>query len=166
METDDLAGAIWLPGDGTANPTDLTAALARGARNRGVTIRERIRVTGIHTAGGAVTGVRTDQGDVEAEIVVNCAGQWAKAVGAMVGVTVPLHSAEHFYVVTEQIDGVAPRPARSCATRTATPTSRRRSAAWWSAASSRTPSRGSPPTSCPTRSSSSCSTRTGTTSRS
>ena len=51
-------------------------------------------------------GVRTDQGDVEAEIVVNCAGQWAKAVGALAGVTVPLHSAEHFYVVTEQIDGV------------------------------------------------------------
>ena len=104
--TDDLEGAIWLPGDGRANPTDLTAALARGARDRGVTIRERTRVTGILTKGSAVTGVRTDQGDVEAEVVVNCAGQWAKAVGAMCGVTVPLHSAEHFYVVTEQIDGV------------------------------------------------------------
>jgi glycine cleavage system aminomethyltransferase T/glycine/D-amino acid oxidase-like deaminating enzyme len=106
MRVDDLAGAIWLPGDGRANPTDLTAALARGARDRGVTIRERTRVTGINTKNGAVTGVRTDHGDVEAEIVVNCAGQWAKQVGAMAGVTVPLHSAEHFYVVTEQIDGV------------------------------------------------------------
>ena len=107
MQVDDLAGAIWLPGDGRANPTDLTAALARGARDRGVTIRERTRVTGIlHRRTGAVTGVRTDQGDVEAEVVVNCAGQWAKQVGAMCGVTVPLHSAEHFYVVTEQIDGV------------------------------------------------------------
>jgi glycine cleavage system aminomethyltransferase T/glycine/D-amino acid oxidase-like deaminating enzyme len=106
MEVADLAGAIWLPGDGRANPTDLTAALARGARGRGVVVRERTRVTGIRTAGGAVAGVRTADGDVEAEVVVNCAGQWAKQVGAMGGVTVPLHSAEHFYVVTEQIEGV------------------------------------------------------------
>ncbi len=106
MQTDDLKGAIWLPGDGRANPTDLTSALARGARDKGVTIRERTRVTTITVKDGTVQGVSTDQGDVEAEIVVNCAGQWAKQVGALAGVTVPLHSAEHFYVVTEQIDGV------------------------------------------------------------
>src|ERR1035441_2320491 len=106
LAVDDLAGAIWLPGDGRANPTDLTAALARGARDRGVVIREHTRVTGIGTKDKAVAGVRTDQGDVEAEVVVNCAGQWAKQVGAMCAVTVPLHSAEHFYVVTGQIDGV------------------------------------------------------------
>jgi 4-methylaminobutanoate oxidase (formaldehyde-forming) len=106
MQITDLAGAIWLPGDGRANPTDLTAALARGARAKGVTIKERTRVTAIHSKNNAVTGVQTDDGDIEAEIVVNCAGQWAKQVGAMCGVTVPLHSAEHFYVVTEQIDGV------------------------------------------------------------
>ncbi|MGD0375017.1 MAG: FAD-dependent oxidoreductase [Streptosporangiaceae bacterium] len=105
MEAGDLTGAIWLPGDGRANPTDLTAALARGARSGGALVRERTRVTGILTAGGAVAGVRTDEGDVEAEVVVNCAGQWAKQLGAMCGVTVPLHSAEHFYVVTEQIEG-------------------------------------------------------------
>src|ERR1022692_3003902 len=111
MDVSDLVGAIWLPGDGRANPTDLTAALARGARMRGATIRERTRVTGIAVAddagaGRSVTGVRTDEGDVEAEIVINCAGQWAKQIGAMCGVTVPLHSAEHFYVVTDQIAGV------------------------------------------------------------
>jgi glycine cleavage system aminomethyltransferase T/glycine/D-amino acid oxidase-like deaminating enzyme len=106
LRDDDLEGAIWLPGDGRANPSDLTAALARGARDRGVIIREKTRVTGILTNHREVRGVRTDQGDVEAEVVVNCAGQWAKAVGALCGVTVPLHSAEHFYVVTEQIDGV------------------------------------------------------------
>ena len=105
MAVDNIVGAIWLPGDGRANPTDLTAALARGARDRGVLIRERVRVTGIRTRAGAVTAVHTDRGDIEAEIVVNCAGQWAKQVGAMCGVTVPLHSAEHFYVVTERIDG-------------------------------------------------------------
>src|SRR5580700_2232093 len=106
LRTDDLVGALWLPGDGRADPVDLTAALARGARRRGAVIRERVRVTGISSRDGRVTGVRTDQGDVEAQVVVNCAGQWAKAVGAMCGVTVPLHSAEHFYVVTEQVDGV------------------------------------------------------------
>jgi glycine cleavage system aminomethyltransferase T/glycine/D-amino acid oxidase-like deaminating enzyme len=123
MDVTDLAGAIWLPDDGRANPTDLTAALAKGARLRGAQVREHTRVTGILVAAGgvarartgpavtgeragpAVTGVRTDGGDIEAEIVVNCAGQWAKQVGAMCGVTVPLHSAEHFYAVTEQVQG-------------------------------------------------------------
>jgi glycine cleavage system aminomethyltransferase T/glycine/D-amino acid oxidase-like deaminating enzyme len=106
LRTDDLQGAIWLPFDGTANPTDVTQSLAKGARQLGVRVVERVRVTGIDVRDGAATGVRTDAGDIEAEIVVNCAGQWAKAVGAMAGVTVPLHSAEHFYVVTETIDGV------------------------------------------------------------
>ncbi|MFF5209691.1 FAD-dependent oxidoreductase [Streptosporangium sp. NPDC000396] len=106
LETEDLLGAIWLPGDGTVNPTDVTSSLAKGARNRGAVIVERTRVIGVTTENGVVTGVSTDRGDIEAEIVVNCAGQWAKAVGAMCGVTVPLHSSEHFYVVTEQIDGV------------------------------------------------------------
>ena len=106
MRTDDLVGAIWLPADGRANPTDLTMALAKGARQRGARILERVRVLEVLTAGGRVSGVRTDAGDIEAEIVVNCAGQWAKAVGALAGVNVPLYSAEHFYVVTEAIDGV------------------------------------------------------------
>ena len=106
LETGDLLGAIWLPGDGTVNPVDVTSSLAKGARDRGALVLQGIRVVGIDQRHGAVSGVRTDHGDVEAEIVVNCAGQWAKAVGALAGVNVPLHSAEHFYVVTEQIDGV------------------------------------------------------------
>ncbi len=108
MRVDDLVGAIWLPADGKANPTDLTFALAKGARMRGTRVIEKTRVLDILTNDGRVTGVRTDAGDIEAEIVVNCAGQWAKQVGAMAGVNVPLHSAEHFYVVTEHIDGVHP----------------------------------------------------------
>ncbi|AEV76161.1 glycine cleavage system T protein (aminomethyltransferase) [Mycolicibacterium rhodesiae NBB3] len=106
MRVDDLVGAIWLPGDGKANPTDLTFALAKGARMRGARIVEKVRVTDILSDGGRVRGVRTDKGDVEAEVVVNCAGQWAKQIGALAGVNVPLHSAEHFYVVSEAIDGV------------------------------------------------------------
>ena len=116
MAVDDLLGAIWLPGDGKVNPTDLTMALAKGARQGGARIVERVRVTGFDTvegqSGRRVTGVRAEHGGeqhvIEAEVVVNCAGQWAKALGDLVGVPVPLHSAEHFYVVTEAIDGVHP----------------------------------------------------------
>jgi glycine cleavage system aminomethyltransferase T/glycine/D-amino acid oxidase-like deaminating enzyme len=119
IDTGDLLGAIWLPGDGKVNPTDLTMALARGARQRGARVVERARVTGIDTAatarGRRVTGVRVDGGGdgrvehrIEAEVVVNCAGQWAKALGDQVDVTVPLHSAEHFYVVTEPMEGIHP----------------------------------------------------------
>ena len=113
LRTDDLVGALWLPGDGTANPTDLTQALARGARQRGAQVVEQVRVVDVLVRDGSVVGVRTtgpdgEGGDVEAEVVVNCAGQWAAQVGAMAGVAVPLHSAEHFYVVTDQIDGVRP----------------------------------------------------------
>ncbi|SDO68854.1 4-methylaminobutanoate oxidase (formaldehyde-forming) [Pedococcus dokdonensis] len=106
IQVDDVVGAIWLPGDGRANPTDLTQSLAKGARMGGATILERVRVTGVRSHRGRVAGVTTDLGDIEAEVVVNCAGQWAKAVGALAGVTVPLHSAEHFYVVTDQVAGV------------------------------------------------------------
>lgn len=108
MRTDDLAGAVWLPGDGKANPTDLTQALARGASQRGVRVLERVKVTGIGVRDGAVHRVCTDEGDIECEVVVNCGGQWARRIGRMAGVTVPLHSAEHYYIVTERIDGVRP----------------------------------------------------------
>ncbi|MFY0409176.1 GcvT family protein [Solicola sp. PLA-1-18] len=106
MRTDDLLGAIWLPDDGTANPTDLTLSLAKGARLRGARVVEKVRVLDVLTSRGAVTGVRTDLGDVEADVVVNCAGQWANALARRVGVTVPLHSAHHYYAVTDQVDGV------------------------------------------------------------
>ena len=106
MSADGLLGALWLPGDGRADPADLTQALARGARQRGAVIREHTAVTGIIVRDGAAAGVRTAVGDVEAEVVVNCAGQWARQVGDLCGVTVPLHSAEHFYVVTAPVAGV------------------------------------------------------------
>ena len=108
MRVDDLVGAIWLPADGKANPTDLTMALAKGARLRGAKVFEDVRVLDVLTTAGRVSGVRTDAGDIEAETVVNCAGQWAKQVGALAGGNVPLYSAEHFYVVTETIAGVHP----------------------------------------------------------
>ena len=111
MRVDDLAGAVWLPGDGKANPTDLTQALARGARGRGARIFEQTRVIGIDVADGQARGVtwkRKDgeEGRIGCDVVVNCAGQWAKAIGRLCGVTVPLHSAEHYYIVTNEIAGV------------------------------------------------------------
>ena len=99
MRTDDLTGAVWLPGDGKANPADLTQALAKGARNRGAGIFEGVKVSAVLTCDGAATGVNWqakdgDTGTLQAEIVVNCAGQWAKAVGRLCGVTVPMHQGD------------------------------------------------------------------------
>ncbi len=106
MRTDDLVGAVWLPGDGKANPADITQALAKGARNGGVRIFEKTRVTAIDTKDTRVTGVQTTEGAIKAEVVVNCGGQWARQIGRMVGVAVPLYSCEHMYIVTEKMEGV------------------------------------------------------------
>jgi len=108
MRTDDLKGAVWLPGDGKANPSDLTQALARGARDGGVRILEKTRVTAIDVENGAVTAVRTDHGTIKCEVLAICAGQWSREVGEMCGVAIPLHSAEHMYIVTGAIPGVTP----------------------------------------------------------
>jgi 4-methylaminobutanoate oxidase (formaldehyde-forming) len=104
--TDDVLAGFYIPADGRVNPVDVTMSLARGARMRGVTIIEGAPVTGFLTRHGAVTGVRTDQGDVEAEYVVLCAGMWSRQLGELAGVSIPLQAAEHYYLITEPIDGV------------------------------------------------------------
>ncbi len=106
MESKDLAGGVWLPGDGKANPTDLTQALARGTRRNGGRIIEQTRVTGVDLADGAIRKVRTNKGDIECEYIVNAGGQWARQFGRLAGVNIPLYSCEHFYIVTGLIDGV------------------------------------------------------------
>ena len=100
---DDVLGGIYLPDDGSTNPVDTTQALAKGARARGTRIFEETRVTSIDCEGGRVRGVSTDRGDLAADVVVNCAGMWARELGRAAGVNVPLHAAEHFYVVTEPL---------------------------------------------------------------
>ncbi len=105
LAIDDVVGAIFFPKDGQTNPADTTLALAKGARMRGATIVEGVVVTGIRVLNGRAVGVETDQGTIAAEAVVNCAGMWARAVGRMAGANVPLHACEHFYVVTEPVDG-------------------------------------------------------------
>jgi 4-methylaminobutanoate oxidase (formaldehyde-forming) len=112
MRTDDLQGALWLPGDGKANPADLCMSLAKGARNRGVKMAEGVEVIGVLTENGRAVGVRCRQDGIESEVrcevLVNCAGQWARQFGKLAGVNVPLYSAEHFYIVTGKIEGVHP----------------------------------------------------------
>ena len=111
LRTDDLVGAVWIPGDGKANPTDLTQSLARGARLRGASIAEGVKVTGVDTRDRRVRAVRWKtaeaEGAIACETVVNCGGQWARALGRASGVTVPLYAAEHFYLVTKPIAGVS-----------------------------------------------------------
>ena len=108
MNADDVVGAVYLPKDGKTNPTDITQALAKGARMGGASIFENTKVTAIHSKDGRVSGVSTDQGDIVAEYVVNCAGMWAREVGKLCGVNVPLHAAEHFYIVTEPMEMLSP----------------------------------------------------------
>src|SRR5262245_52274788 len=104
--TDDVLAGFYVPQDGRANPVDVTMSMAKGARNLGVRIIEGVPVTGVLRQRGAVTGVRTPYGDIEAEYVGNCAGMWARQLGETAGVTIPLQAAEHYYLLTEPIDGV------------------------------------------------------------
>jgi 4-methylaminobutanoate oxidase (formaldehyde-forming) len=102
-DVSDLTAAFCFPNDGRVNPTDVTQALAQEARCNGARIVEQASVIGILTDRGRVTGVRTESGDIAAEYIVNCAGMWARAVGRMAGVNVPLQAAEHYYLVSEPI---------------------------------------------------------------
>ena len=108
LETSDLVGAIYLPKDGQTNPVDTTQALARGAKNLGVKIIENCRVTTINTCGGQVNGVLTEAGEIRAKVVVNCGGMWARDIAGWVDASVPVHAAEHFYIVTEPLPGLTP----------------------------------------------------------
>ena len=100
MRTDDLVGAIHIPKDGQTLPKETAQALAKGATDGGASIFENVKVTAIRQRAGAATGVSTDRGEIECEVVVNCAGMWAREIGLMCGVRVPLHAAEHMYLVT------------------------------------------------------------------
>ncbi|MGF1626808.1 MAG: FAD-dependent oxidoreductase, partial [Alphaproteobacteria bacterium] len=109
MSVDDVVGAAFLPTDGQANPSDITQALARGARKGGVLVREQAAVLSIELDDtGRVAAVVTDQGRIACEKVVCCAGQWSRDLGRSIGVTIPLVSVQHQYMVPEPIPGVTP----------------------------------------------------------
>jgi glycine cleavage system aminomethyltransferase T/glycine/D-amino acid oxidase-like deaminating enzyme len=103
---DDVLGGFYVADDGRANPVDVTMALGKGARQAGARIFESTPVTEVLIANAAVTGVRTPYGDIECDVVVNCAGMWARQLGEAAGVTIPLQAAEHYYLITEPFDGM------------------------------------------------------------
>ncbi len=108
IRTDDLYGGIHIPSDGYANAVDITQALARGAKNRGVKIFQDTKVDEILRDGERAVGVRTVKGDIEADHVVICGGMWSRDLAASAGVNIPLHACEHYYVLFESVEGLHP----------------------------------------------------------
>lgn len=110
LDIEGVVAGVHLPKDGQADPANVALALAKGARMRGARIAEGVKVAGVTTAGGRVTGVDWEsdgaRGHIAAEHVVNCGGMWARDLAARNGVSVPLHACEHFYIVTEPIPGL------------------------------------------------------------
>lgn len=107
LNRDGIVGGIYFPHDGRGSASDTTTSLARGAAQRGVRVMERTSATGVLLKGDTVSGVRTELGDIEAEYVVNATGMWGREFGRQAGVEVPLQALSHYYVVTEEIPGLA-----------------------------------------------------------
>jgi len=116
LNIEDVKGAVHLPLDGQGDPANIALALAKGARQRGGIVKERVKVTDIVKSGRKVTGVDwvaddgSASGHIECDMIVNCAGMWGHEVGRMANTNVPLHACEHFYIVTENIDGLTQLP--------------------------------------------------------
>ena len=114
LNIEDVTAGVWLPLDGQGDPANIALALAKGARQNGGTIIQNTGVTGFVKNGRRITEVQwkqgEDNGSVEAEIVINCAGMWGHSVGKMMNTNVPLHACEHFYIVTEPVEGLTQMP--------------------------------------------------------
>ncbi|MEP1767012.1 MAG: FAD-dependent oxidoreductase [Sulfitobacter sp.] len=114
MNIDGVKGGVYLDKDGQGDPSNIALALAKGARQRGAKVIEHTAVTGIAKQGRRVTGVDwksgQDQGHIAADMIVNCGGMWGHEVGRMAGTNVPLHACEHFYIVSEAIEGLTQMP--------------------------------------------------------
>ncbi|MEX0286326.1 MAG: FAD-dependent oxidoreductase [Paracoccaceae bacterium] len=115
LNIDGVTGGVWLPLDGQGDPANIALAMAKGARQRGATVAERTKVTGVSRDGRRITGVdwqaeNGDQGHIACDVVVNCAGMWGHQVGQMLGTNVPLQACEHFYIVSEPIEGLTQMP--------------------------------------------------------
>jgi sarcosine dehydrogenase len=108
MNSDDLLGAAFLPTDGQANPSDITQALAKGARLAGARLLEDVGVHDFIIADGRVKGIVTESGRIDCEKLVLCCGLWSQRLAARAGVTVPLSSVHHQYIVTQPIPGTTP----------------------------------------------------------
>lgn len=106
ISTDGIVGGFWFPNDGQVNPADVTMAYAKGARMRGARILEHTPVTQILVENGRAAGVMTEKGPIRANKVVICGGMWSRDLAARAGVVLPLHAAEHFYIVTEPVQNL------------------------------------------------------------
>ena len=106
MNADDVLGAVWSPADGRVSPSDVCAALVKGAKALGAKLFEDTGVTGILTENGRVRGVETTSGTITCDAIALCGGLWSRELGAMAGASVPLWPCEHFYLLTKPIDGI------------------------------------------------------------
>ena len=115
LNLENVKAGVFLDKDGQGDPANIALALAKGARQRGALVQERVKVTGIARAGRRVTGVDWQaedgsNGHISCDMIVNCGGMWGHEVGRMAGINVPLHACEHFYIVSEPIDGLTQLP--------------------------------------------------------
>lgn len=114
LNVGDVVGAVHLPLDGQCDPANIAMALAKGARMRGAKVLEGVKVTGVTRAAGRVTGVdyvvEGEPGHIAADVVINCGGMWGRDLAEASGVTLPLHACEHFYLITEPIEGLGHLP--------------------------------------------------------
>ncbi len=107
MNTDDVIGAVWSPDDGRVGPSDLCAALVKGAKSSGAKIFEHTSVTGIKTRNDKIVGVETSAGEIACDAIAICTGLWSRENAAMAGVDVPVWPCEHFYLLTNPIEGIS-----------------------------------------------------------
>lgn len=114
LETSDVTAAVHLPADGQCDPANIAMALAKGARMKGAKIVEGVKVTEVLDDGSRVTGVMwekgSETGQIDADVVINCGGMWGRELAAKSGVTLPLHACEHFYLLTEPVEGLSRLP--------------------------------------------------------
>ena len=107
MNVEDVIGAVWSPDDGRVGPSDLCAALVKGARSNGAKIFEHTDVIGIKTRDNKITGIETSAGEIQCDAIAICTGLWSRENAAMASVDVPLWPCEHFYLLTNPLDGIS-----------------------------------------------------------
>lgn len=107
MNSEDVIGAVWSPGDGRVGPSDLCAALVKGAKTRGAEIFENTAVTGMQTRAGKIVGVETSAGEIRCDAIALCSGLWSRENALMAGVEIPVWPCEHFYLLTNPVEGIS-----------------------------------------------------------
>lgn len=106
IEADDVKSAFFVPSNGQVNPLDVSVALSKGARALGAQVFEDTKVNQLIIRDGKITGVESDKGVIATDKVLLAGGMWSHLFAKAHGVTVPLHATEHFYIVTEPVDGL------------------------------------------------------------